>query len=74
VTIAPSPEGATGEQSLVVIDPPEGGRRGRLFLGALWGYLREGRRGLAIQVADALQREPRCRGAVRPIRLVRDAR
>lgn len=33
VTIAPSPEGATGEQYLVVIDPPEGGRPGRLFLG-----------------------------------------
>ena len=33
VTIAPSPEGATGEQYLVVIDPPEGGKPGRLFLG-----------------------------------------
>ena len=33
VTIAPSPEGATGEQYLVVIDPPEGGNPGRLFLG-----------------------------------------
>ena len=33
VTIAPSPEGATGEQYLAVIDPPEGGKPGRLFLG-----------------------------------------
>ena len=33
VTIAPSPEGATGEQYLVVIDPPENGKPGRLFLG-----------------------------------------
>jgi hypothetical protein len=33
VTIAPSPEGATGEQYLVVIDPPEGGKPGQLFLG-----------------------------------------
>src|SRR5688572_19082605 len=33
VTIAPTPEGATGEQYLVVIDPPEGGKPGRLFLG-----------------------------------------
>jgi hypothetical protein len=33
VTIAPSPEGATGEQYLVVIDPPESGKPGRLFLG-----------------------------------------
>ena len=33
VTIAPSPEGATGEQYLVVIDPAEGGKPGRLFLG-----------------------------------------
>lgn len=33
VTIAPSPEGATGEQYLVVIDPPEGGKPGALFLG-----------------------------------------
>ena len=33
VTIAPSPEGATGEQYLVVIDPPESGRPERLFLG-----------------------------------------
>jgi hypothetical protein len=33
VTIAPSPEGATGEQYLVVIDPPEGGKPGGLFLG-----------------------------------------
>jgi len=33
VTIAPSAEGATGEQYLVVIDPPEGGKPGRLFLG-----------------------------------------
>jgi hypothetical protein len=33
VTIASSPEGATGEQYLVVIDPPEGGKPGRLFLG-----------------------------------------
>jgi hypothetical protein len=32
-TIAPSPEGATGEQYLIVIDPPEGGKPGRLFLG-----------------------------------------
>ena len=33
VTIAPSPEGATGEQYLVVIDPAEDGKPGRLFLG-----------------------------------------
>jgi len=33
VTIAPSPEGATGEQYLVVIDPPAGGKPGGLFLG-----------------------------------------
>jgi hypothetical protein len=33
VTIAPSPEGATGEQYLVVIDPPEDGKPGGLFLG-----------------------------------------
>jgi hypothetical protein len=33
VTIAPSPEGATGEQYLVVIDPPDGGKPGGLFLG-----------------------------------------
>lgn len=33
VTIAPSPEGATGEQYLVVIDPPEGGKPGQLYLG-----------------------------------------
>ncbi|HEX5108773.1 MAG TPA: nuclear transport factor 2 family protein [Vicinamibacterales bacterium] len=33
VTIAPSPEGATGEQYLVVVDPPESGKPGRLFLG-----------------------------------------
>ena len=33
VTIAPSAEGATGEQYLIVIDPPEGGKPGRLFLG-----------------------------------------
>jgi hypothetical protein len=33
VTIAASPEGATGEQYLVVIDPAENGKPGRLFLG-----------------------------------------
>jgi hypothetical protein len=33
VTIAPSPEGATGEQYLVVVDPSDGGKPGRLFLG-----------------------------------------
>ena len=33
ITIAPSPEGATGEQYLAVIDPPEGGKPGGLFLG-----------------------------------------
>jgi hypothetical protein len=33
ITIAPSPEGATGEQYLVVIDPPAGGKPGGLFLG-----------------------------------------
>jgi hypothetical protein len=33
VTIAPTPDGATGKQYLIVIDPPEGGKPGRLFLG-----------------------------------------